>query len=55
MKSRKWHMMEGTDQPNQEKIKTLWEKEMYKFLGILEADTIKQVEMRGKNFLNISG
>ena len=30
------------------KIKTLGEKETYKFLGILEADTIKQVEMKEK-------
>ena len=27
------------------KITTLGEKETYKYLGILEADTIKQVEM----------
>ena len=27
--------------PNQEKIRTLGEKETYKYLGILEADTIK--------------
>ena len=32
--------------PNQEKIRTLEEKEIYKYLGILEADTIKQVEMK---------
>ena len=31
--------------PNQDKIWTLGEKETYKYLGILEADTIKQVEM----------
>ena len=34
--------------PNQDKISTLGEKEMYKYLGILEADTIKQVEMKEK-------
>ena len=34
--------------PNQDKIKTLAEKETYKYLGILEADTIKQVEMKAK-------
>ena len=34
--------------PNQDKIRTLWEKEMYRFLGILEADIIKRVEMKGK-------
>ena len=30
-------------------IRTLGEKETYKYLGILEADTIKQVEMKEKN------
>ena len=34
--------------PNQDKIRTLGEKETYKCLGILEADTIKQGEMREK-------
>ena len=34
--------------PNQDKIRTLAENETYKYLGILEADTIKQVEMKGK-------
>ena len=32
--------------PNQEKIRTLGEKEAYKYLGKLEADTIKHVEMK---------
>ena len=40
MKNRQ--MTEGTEQPNQEKIRTLGEKEIYKYLGILEAGTIKQ-------------
>ena len=35
--------------PNQDKIKTLAENETYKYLVILEADTIKQVEMKEKN------
>ena len=35
--------------PNHDKIRTLGEKEMYKYLDILEADTIKQVEMKKKN------
>ena len=48
MKSRKWHMTERTELPNQEKIRTLREKETYKYLGILEADTIKQVEIKEK-------
>ena len=32
----------------QERIKTLGEKETYKYLGILEVDTIKQVKMKEK-------
>ena len=32
--------------PNHDKIRTLAEKENYKYLGILEADAIKQVEMK---------
>ena len=31
------------EQPNQDEIKTLEEKKAFKYLGILEADTIKQV------------
>ena len=31
--------------PNQDKIKTFEEKETYKYLGILEAGTVKQEEM----------
>ena len=42
-------MTEGIELPNQEKMKTLGEEETYIYLGILEADTIKQVEMRDKN------
>ena len=34
--------------PNQVKIKALAENKTYKYLGILEADTIKQVEMKEK-------
>ena len=34
--------------PNQDTIRTLGEKETYKYLGILEADTIKLMEMNGK-------
>ena len=42
--------------PNQDKIRTLREKETYKYLGILEVDTIKQVEMKEKiKKRNISG
>ena len=41
MKSGKQQMTEGIELPNQEKIRMLGEKETYKYLGILEADTIK--------------
>ena len=34
--------------PNQDKIRTLGENETYKYLGIFEADTIKQMEMKDK-------
>ena len=34
--------------PNQGKIRMLGENETYKYLGILEADTIKQVQMKDK-------
>ena len=42
-------MTEGIELPNQEKTKTFGEKETYKYLGILEADTIKQEEMKESN------
>ena len=34
--------------PNQDKIRTLGEKEIYKYLGMLEADNIEEVEMKDK-------
>ena len=43
MKSGKQHLTDGMELPSQDKIRTLREKETYKYLGILEADTIKQV------------
>ena len=48
MKSGKRHLTDGIELPNQEKIRTLAENETYKYLGILEADTIKQAEMKNK-------
>ena len=48
MKSGKWHMTDGMELPNHDKIRTLGENETYKYLGILKADTIKQVEMKDK-------
>ena len=46
MKSGKRHLTEEMELPNQDKIKTLGEKETYKYFGNLEANTIKQVEMK---------
>ena len=46
MKSGKRQLTDGIELPNQDKIRTLAENETYKYLGILEADTIKQVEMK---------
>ena len=48
MKSGKRHLTDGIELPNQDKIRTLAENETYKYLGILEADIIKQVEMKNK-------
>ena len=41
-------MTDGMELPNQNKIRTLGENETYKYLGIFEADIIKQVEMKNK-------
>ena len=48
MKSGKRHMTDGMELPNHDKIRALREEETYKYLGILEVDTIKQVEMKDK-------
>ena len=48
MKSGKRHLTNGMELPNQDKIRTLAENKTYKYLGILEADTIKQVEIKDK-------
>ena len=48
MKSGKRHLTDEIEQPNQDQIRTLAENQTYKYLGILEADTIKQVEMKDK-------
>ena len=39
----KWgrQIMKGAELPNQDRIRTLGEKETYKYLGILKADTLK--------------
>ena len=48
MKSDKRHLTDGMELPNQDEIRTLAENETDKYLGILEVDTIKQVEMKDK-------
>ena len=48
MKSDKRYMTDGMELPNHDEIRTLGEKETYKYLGILKADTIKQMEMKDK-------
>ena len=48
IKSGKGHLTDGMELPNKDKIRMLREKETYKYFGILEADTIKQVEMKEK-------
>ena len=48
LKSRKREITERIKLPNYQRIRKLGEKENYKHLGILEADTIKQAEMKEK-------
>ena len=48
IKRGKRHMTDGMELPNHEKIRTFGENETNKYLGILEANTIKQVEMKYK-------
>ena len=47
MKSGKHHLTDAIELQNN-KIRTLSENVTYQYLGILEADTIKQVEMEDK-------
>ena len=48
MKSGKWHLTDGMELPNQDKIRTPAENEICKYLSILEVDTIIQVERKNK-------
>ena len=48
MRSGKRQITEGIELPNQERIMIFREKENYKYLRILEADRIKQAEMKEK-------
>ena len=48
MKSGKRYRTDGMELTNQDNIRTLRENETYKYFGILEANTVKQEEMKGK-------
>ena len=48
MKSGERHLTDRMELPIQDKIRTLGENKTYKYLGILETETIKQVEMKNK-------
>ena len=48
MTSRERETVEGIKLPNQKRIRTLGMKENYKYLGILEADTIKPAKINEK-------
>ena len=50
MKGGKWHLTDRMELPNQDKIRTLGEHETFKYLGILEADIIKHVQMKDNIF-----
>ena len=47
-RSGKRHLTDGMELLNQDMIRMLGEKETYKYLGVFEADTIKQVQMKDK-------
>ena len=55
MKSGKRQLTDGMELPNKDKIKTRAENETYKYLGILEADTIKQAKGNKKFKKNTPG
>ena len=55
MRSGKQQMTKRIELRNQDKIRALAEKETYKYLGILEADTVKYTEMKEKIKKNTSG
>ena len=44
----KWQTTSNIELPNLDKIRTLAENVRYKYIEILEADTIKQVEKKDK-------
>ena len=55
MKNGKQYLTDGMELPKQDKIRTLGEKEIFKYLGILEADTLKKWRWKKKFRKNIPG
>ena len=50
MKSYKGHLTDGMDLPNKDKIRTLGEKETYKYLGIIsECNKLTQTEYKTRH------
>ena len=47
-------MVDAMELPNQERIRTIEDKENYKYLEMLGADSIKQVEMKEKYQKSVS-
>ena len=54
IKSGNRQITEGIELPNQEQSRMHGKKENYKYLEILEADIIKQAEMKDKNEKRVS-
>ena len=48
IKNGKRQITKGNELPNQERIRMFGEKENFKYLGILEEDTIKNSQMKEK-------
>ena len=48
IKKRKGETTDRIEEPNHERFRTLGETENFKNLGILEANTIKQTDMKGR-------
>ena len=49
MRSEKQQMMKGIELTNQEKIRMLGANEIDNYMGILEVESIKQLEIKRKN------
>ena len=54
MKRSKRLLKNGIELPNHDSVRTLIQKETHRYLEILEADTIKQQEMKEKKLERVS-